>query len=85
MELSNFKKRPCSIRVNGENSIVEALATYIVAHLLDDFTHVGVNGEHKCLVFDVMGERLDEISFRFDRRKIQSGWSSRLADRFCWA
>ena len=44
-----------------------------VAHLLDDFTHVGVNGEHKCLVFNVMGERADELSRRFDRRKIPVG------------
>ncbi|MCJ1261598.1 hypothetical protein MMC22_001464 [Lobaria immixta] len=44
-----------------------------VAHLLDDFTHVGVNGEHKCMVFDVMGERADELSRRFDRRKVSVG------------
>jgi serine/threonine protein kinase len=44
-----------------------------VAHLLDDFTHVGVNGEHKCLVFNVMGERADDLSRRFDCRKIPVG------------
>lgn len=44
-----------------------------VAHLLDDFTHVGVNGEHKCMVFNVMGERADVLSRRFDRRKVPVG------------
>ncbi len=44
-----------------------------VAYLLDDFTHVGVNGEHKCLVFNVMGERADELSRRFNRRKTPVG------------
>ncbi|CEJ92769.1 hypothetical protein VHEMI08399 [[Torrubiella] hemipterigena] len=30
-----------------------------VLHLLDKFTHTGPNGEHVCLVFDVLGQYLD--------------------------
>lgn len=39
-----------------------------IAHLLDHFTHVGFNPEHECLVFNVMGERVDGLSRRFDCR-----------------
>jgi serine/threonine-protein kinase SRPK3 len=29
-----------------------------ICHLHDDFEHIGPNGKHKCLVFDLIGETL---------------------------
>ncbi|RDW89992.1 CMGC protein kinase [Aspergillus mulundensis] len=36
-----------------------------VSHLLDDFMHSGPNGEHVCLVFDVLGHHLGFQTIQF--------------------
>jgi serine/threonine-protein kinase SRPK3 len=39
-----------------------------VSTLQDSFTHQGVNGEHLCLVFKVMGETLETFVEWFDEQ-----------------
>lgn len=37
-----------------------------VVHLLDDFVHAGPNGEHVCMVFEVLGENLLKVIRRYE-------------------
>lgn len=41
-----------------------------VLHLLDKFKHRGPNGEHVCLVFDVLGHHLDFQTARYEDGKL---------------
>lgn len=36
-----------------------------VTHLLDNFTHTGPNGLHKCLIFEPMGPSVDNLVYEF--------------------
>jgi serine/threonine protein kinase len=54
-----------SSKVSGEIEILRALresaaSTYIVK-LIDDFVHQGPNGEHQCLVFELLGPTIDSV------------------------
>lgn len=37
-----------------------------VVQLLDDFVHIGPNGEHVCMVFEVLGENLLKVIRRYE-------------------
>lgn len=41
-----------------------------VLHLLDKFKHKGPNGEHVCLVFDVLGHHLDFQTAKYEDGKL---------------
>lgn len=41
-----------------------------VCHLVNDFTIVGPNGQHVCLVFELMGETLRSFGARFPESRI---------------
>ncbi|KAK2750101.1 hypothetical protein FQN57_004593 [Myotisia sp. PD_48] len=41
-----------------------------VSHLLDQFKHSGPNGDHVCLVFDVLGHHLDFQTVRYKDGKL---------------
>ncbi|KAJ0413300.1 kinase-like domain-containing protein [Aspergillus carlsbadensis] len=43
-----------------------------VCHLLDDFEHVGPNGTHVCLVFELMGETLRTFGAWFPESRLPS-------------
>jgi serine/threonine-protein kinase SRPK3 len=41
-----------------------------ICHMLDNFLHVGPNGTHLCLVFELMGETLDNFACRFKNARV---------------
>lgn len=41
-----------------------------ISHLVDDFEHKGPNGNHVCLVFEVMGETLRSFGSWFNDNRI---------------
>lgn len=41
-----------------------------VLHVLDTFKHKGPNGEHVCLVFDVLGHHLDFQTAKYEDEKL---------------
>lgn len=41
-----------------------------MSHLLEQFTHTGPNGDHVCLVFDVLGHHLDFQAARYEDAKL---------------
>ncbi|KAK9700469.1 serine/threonine protein kinase, CMGC [Basidiobolus ranarum] len=49
---------------------VEAIGRSHVVELLDDFKHVGPNGTHICMVFEVLGENLLSLIKRYDHNGI---------------
>jgi serine/threonine-protein kinase SRPK3 len=50
-----------------------------VVKLLDDFHLHGPNGEHLCLVFEVMGQTISDISNQFDKFKYPAPLAKQIA------
>jgi len=49
-----------------------------ICHLLDDFEHKGPNGNHVCLVFEIMGETLSSFPVWFEDHRIPTSVMTRF-------